>query len=181
MANEIAERYASGLYELADETNSIAEKKEQAEMILNVLEANPETDLLFRAVKVTKEEKKQFIENTFGKECDCDLVNLIKLVIDKGRVFDLEAILKTFITLAEEHLGIERAIVYSARPLEKSDLVRIQDALSKKTGKQIVLTNQIDSSLIAGIRVKVGNQITDITMAAKIDAMKNVLLKGGQA
>ena len=42
MANEVAERYAQGLFELARETDTIREKKEQAALILKALAENPE-------------------------------------------------------------------------------------------------------------------------------------------
>ena len=45
----------------------------------------------------------------------------------------------------------------------------------------MILTNRTDPSLIAGIKVTVGNRVTDITMATKIETMRNALLKGGQA
>ena len=58
---------------------------------------------------------------------------------------------------------------------------QIRTALEKKMGRTVILTNRTDPSLIAGIKVTVGNRVTDITMATKIETMRNALLKGGQA
>jgi F-type H+-transporting ATPase subunit delta len=58
---------------------------------------------------------------------------------------------------------------------------RIRKALEQKTGAKIVLENRIDPKVIAGIKVTVGNSVTDVTMKSKIDDMKQTLLKGGQA
>lgn len=181
MASEIAERYAQGLFELTVEENSVESTKQEVEELLSVTEENPDIQLFFQAVKVAKTEKKNFIDKVFTKMCSHDVVNFLKLLVDKGRISYLEEILNSYVELADEKLGIVRAVVSSAKPLEKEDLTKIQNSLEKKTGKSVILKNRIDPSLIAGIKVTVGNKVTDITLATKIETMRNALLKGGQA
>jgi F0F1-type ATP synthase delta subunit len=57
MANEVAERYAQGLFELAWETGTAETKKEQAEGLLETIRRTPELKAFLQAVKITKEEK----------------------------------------------------------------------------------------------------------------------------
>jgi len=181
MANEVAERYAQGLFELARETDTIREKKEQAALILKALAENPELSVFLRAVKVTKDEKKNLIASVFADAADTDTINLIKLLIDKGRIGYFREIFKEYVRLADDELGIATAVVESARALKAEDIERIRLALVKKTGREIIMTTKINPELIAGIKVTVGNNVTDITMKTKIDSMKEALLKGGQA
>lgn len=181
MANEVAERYAQGLFELARETDTIREKKEQAALILKALAENPELSVFLRAVKVTKDEKKNLIASVFADAADTDTINLIKLLIDKGRIGYFREIFQEYVRLADDELGIATAVVESARELKAEDIERIRLALVKKTGREIIMTTKINPELIAGIKVTVGNNVTDITMKTKIDSMKEALLKGGQA
>ena len=181
MANEVAERYAQGLFELARETDTIREKKEQAALILKALAENPELSVFLRAVKVTKDEKKNLIASVFAEAADTDTINLIKLLIDKGRIGYFREIFQEYVRLADDELGIATAVVESARELKAEDIERIRLALVKKTGREIIMTTKINPELIAGIKVTVGNNVTDITMKTKIDSMKEALLKGGQA
>lgn len=181
MANEVAERYAQGLFELARETDTIREKKEQAALILKALAENPELSVFLRAVKVTKDEKKNLIASVFADAADTDTINLIKLLIDKGRIGYFREIFQEFVRLADDELGIATAVVESARELKAEDIERIRLALVKKTGREIIMTTKINPEVIAGIKVTVGNNVTDITMKTKIDSMKEALLKGGQA
>ncbi len=181
MVNEVAERYAQGLFELARETDTIREKKEQAALILKALAENPELSVFLRAVKVTKDEKKNLIANVFAQAADTDTINLIKLLIDKGRIGYFREIFQEYVRLADDELGIATAVVESARELKAEDIERIRLALVKKTGREIIMTTKINPELIAGIKVTVGNNVTDITMKTKIDSMKEALLKGGQA
>lgn len=181
MMNEIAERYGQGLFELAKEDNTLQDKKKQSEQIQEILKTNSEVELFLKAVKITKEEKKNFVTTIFGQVADKEMVNMIKLLVDRGRITYLPQILEQFDTLANQELGIVKAVVHSARNLSQEDLAKIQEALVQKTNKTVILENQIDPSLIAGIKVTVGNNVTDITMKTKIEHMKNVILKGGQA
>ncbi|MBF1114596.1 MAG: F0F1 ATP synthase subunit delta [Solobacterium sp.] len=181
MVNEIAERYGQGLFELATENNTVREKKAQCESLLKILKENNEVELFLRAVKITKEEKKNFITNVFGKVVDQDILNLLKLLVDRGRVTYIDEILRKFEVLANEELGIVKAVVHSARQLSQEDLNRIQEALIQKTKKTVTIENHVDPQIIAGIKVTVGNNVTDITTKTKIERMKNAILKGGQA
>ncbi len=181
MLNEVAERYGQGLLELAIENNTVKEKKEQAQLILQLMEENSDIALFFTAVKITKEQKKEFIETAFAKVADTDIRNLMKLLIDRGRSFYVKQVMQSYVERADEHLGILNATVTSARALHPADMKRIQEVLEKKYQKQVNLRNIVDASLIAGIKVVVGNNVTDISMKTKIEDMKQALLKGGLA
>lgn len=181
MASEIAERYASALFSLARENHTVKEKKETAENLLSALEENDDLLLFLRAVKVTPEEKKDTIDKIFQDVLDHDMRSFLKLLVDKDRTYYTLEILKSFIDLCDEDMGIARAEVDSARPLSEEDLNRIREVLEKKSGKTIVLKNRIDPSLIAGIKVKLGYNVTDATMKRQIENMKETLLKGGRA
>lgn len=178
--NEIAERYASGLLELAIEEDSLSSYKNEVEEIVKAFQENPKITILLNAVKVTKEEKKQFIDSVFNTFCHKDISNFLKLMIDKGRSRYIEETLQSFILQAEEKLGILRATVISARKLNEEDLNKLKQSLHSKTNKEIILNNEIDPEVIAGIKVIYENTVIDMTMLNKIQDMKETLMKGRQ-
>ncbi len=179
MANEVAERYARGLFELALEDGTVETKSDQAQGLLEVIHINDDLQTLLHAVKITKAEKKAIVESVFADSFDADMIRFLKLLIDKGRIGSLKEILHEYVKLANEELGIEEAVVWSARKLKDEDIERIKASLVKKRGKKILITNKIDPKLIAGIKVTVGNNVTDATMKHRIDSMKESMLKGG--
>jgi len=180
MANEVAGRYAEALFQLSKEMDQMEERKEEALVLRDALKMNPELSVFFRAVRVTDAEKKALIDQVFGSFLP-ETRNFLKLLVDKDRMYVLDQILAEFILLANQELGIETATVASARPLDEVQLNRIREALEKKTGHRIQLENKIDKSLIAGIKVTTGSSVTDVTIAHKIEGMKEALLKGGNA
>ncbi len=177
--NEIAERYGAGLFELAKEENKVEEYMDEVKTLKEVLKENPELMTFFSSVKISKDEKKALIDKVFTS-IDHNLINFMKLIVDKGRVSQLSHIYSSFIEMCEEDLGIQHATVVSARALSQEDLNTIGNTLVSKTNKRIILENVVDPSVIAGIKVTMGNTVTDVTMKTKIENMRSTLLKGGQ-
>jgi len=181
MTSEVSERYAQGLFEAAREDGSVESKRRQVQQLLEVLDRNPDFLLFLKAVRVTREEKKELICSVFGQFLDADMVHFLELLVDRSRTTFLREMLERYVALANEELGIVTATVDSARKLTEEELERIRDALAQKTGREVILRNRIDPAVIAGIKVTVGNSVTDITMKNRIENMRQILLKGGRA
>lgn len=179
MKNEVAERYAAGLLELAKEEDKVEAYMEQVQLLEKTFKDNPDLSAFFLSVKVTKDEKRNLIDKVYGKCVDHMLVNFMKVIVDKGRATQLSAICRSFVEMCEEELGIVHATVVSARKLSQEDMNTIGNTLVSNSNKKIILENVIDPRVIAGIKVIVGNTVTDITMKTKIENMRNTLLKGG--
>lgn len=178
--NEIEERYGAGLFELAKEENKVEEYMYSVQSLKEIFKENPDLTTFFLSIKISKDEKKKFIDKVFDKSFEHQLINFMKLIIDKGRISYLTEIYDCFIQMCEEDLGIQHAKVISARKLTQEDLNSIGNTLVSKTNKKIILENVVDPSVIAGIKVIMGNNVTDITMKTKLENMRNTLLKGGQ-
>ncbi len=63
----------------------------------------------------------------------------------------------------------------SASKLGEDQLSRLKEMLEKKLNKTLELEVQVDSSLIAGIKVQANDLVMDNTVIAKIDAMKEAI------
>lgn len=177
MASEAATRYAEGLFQLAQEENTLKQKKSQAEVLLDLYEQNPDLAAFFNAAAVTDEEKKQLIRTAFAS-MDREMIDFLQLLVDKRRIYFLRDILKNFLHKANDALGIREAIVYSARPLNPEDMEKIRKTLTEKTGKEIAAVNRTDRRLIAGFKIVMDNSVTDVSMKHQLDQMKESLLKG---
>ena len=178
MASEISGRYGEALFQLAREDSAVREMREEAMILRKEIADTPDLLIFFRAVQIPDTEKKEVIDRMF-QGFTKHMRNFLKLLIDKDRTYYLKEILDTFIDRCNQELNIETAVVSSARALSETDLKRIREALEKKTGKEIVLTNVVDQSLIAGIKVTSGSTVTDVTTAHRINEMKDLLLRGG--
>ena len=77
--------------------------------------------------------------------------------------------------MANEALKIKVVEVVSARPLKEADKKRLLEALKMKFKMTIELEEVLDERLISGIRVKMDDQLVDVSMAHKIEDLKKTL------
>jgi F0F1-type ATP synthase delta subunit len=90
---------------------------------------------------------------------------------------DMDAVLIKFIDIAREHLGLLDVKIYSAVQLTVAQRAKIEKTLVNIFGKEISMILKVDSSLIGGLRVIVGNTVLDNTIKTRLAEMKKNVYK----
>ena len=101
--------------------------------------------------------------------------NLLRTVIDNGRLSVLPEIATQFHALVSERSGVSDAIVYSAFPIEPAQLADVITALETRFKRKLNATVQVQPDLIGGIRVVVGDEVLDTSVKARLEQMKAAL------
>lgn len=174
--NQISERYAEAVFDLAKEENKLKEYKEEAKSLGTLITAD--VIHFFGLKKVSKEEKKECIREWF-KDYSDTMRHLLCLLVDVNRSAYTLDILKTFVSKCNEALNIKEVKVYSARKLEEKNRQEIINAISNKYKSDVELIEYINPELVAGIKVVIGGKEIDTTFRKRVDLMKKELLKEG--
>jgi len=103
------------------------------------------------------------------------VANLLSAVIENGRLAALPEIAAQFRSLVNASSGVSDAIIYSAFPLDATQLADISGTLEKRFDRKLNATVQLDESLIGGIRVVVGDEVLDTSVKARLEQMKAAL------
>lgn len=74
--------------------------------------------------------------------------------------------------LADRHLNQEEAVVLTPLPLKREDRESLIASLSRITGKKIIMKEQIDPSLIAGLKVMIGSTIFDGSLSHQLQRIE---------
>ncbi len=172
----LAARYANVLYEDGLEQNRLAQFQNEAKDVLSLIENDDDLITLLDSRFLGIKERQDEVDEIFSKYLSDEFIIFLKIVIANDRIRELENILKSFVSMANEHFGIAEGIVYSTEKLSESQLKNIENSLSKKEGKQVSLTNRINPSLIGGIKVIINDHIYDGSIGAKIDGLRKKLL-----
>jgi F-type H+-transporting ATPase subunit delta len=101
--------------------------------------------------------------------------NLLRTVIENGRLTVLPEIAQQYHVLVNEKLGVSDATVYSAYPLDKAQLGDLTDALQKRFGRKLNASVTVQPDLIGGVRVVVGDEVLDTSVKARLESMKAAL------
>ncbi len=100
------------------------------------------------------------------------------LLFDKGRIGFLASINDFYQKLADELKGIARASLSSATDLPEETVEKIRAAISKKTGKNVMLEVEKDPALIGGIVTKIGDLVLDGSIRTQLFNMRESLKRG---
>lgn len=176
MSGEIAvgKRYAKALFELALEQNRLDEVTEQLRMAANVL-SEPEASAFFRHPSIGEETKRAVLDKALGGKVSDLLLRTLHLLVERGRISALDALVKHVERLADEHAGRVTAIVYTPVPLTEQQEQEIAGHFAKKTGKQVRVQNEINKELLGGMQVKIGDRVYDASLSSKLARLKKQL------
>jgi F-type H+-transporting ATPase subunit delta len=101
--------------------------------------------------------------------------NLLRTVIDNGRLAALPGIASQFRALANARSGVSDATVYSAFPLDSAQLAEVVASLEKRFGRKLNATVEVEPGLIGGVRVVVGDEVLDASVRSRLEQMKIAL------
>ena len=174
--NEVASRYAYGLYSLALDEKKVNEWQEECRTIFKLLKENNAFLLLISNAFLSLEEKENIIDNTF-KGCTKEILNLIKLLIKHHREKYILDTLQAYNSLANSYRGVKEGLIYSTEPLKEDILLKISQEISKKEGMEVELYNIIDPTLIGGVKAVIDGHIYDGSVQSHISSLKAKLLK----
>jgi F-type H+-transporting ATPase subunit delta len=93
-----------------------------------------------------------------------------KVIADKPRGY--VAILDAFTNQVRTEVENQRAMVESATPLDSAMQANLKASLSKKYNRDLSLEFNVKPELLGGIRVKVGSDVWDGTVKARLEALK---------
>jgi F-type H+-transporting ATPase subunit delta len=97
------------------------------------------------------------------------------VLLEADRLGLLPEIRQLFDALKDEADGLARAQIISAFPIDDAELSALRTALERRFGKKIEATVTIDSELIGGAKVVVGDKVIDASVQGELRAMANHL------
>lgn len=179
ITNAIARRYAKALVQLAVEEQRVAQVYEELSNIESVLAANRELMAIFGSPAYSIENKQEVMKDIVAKlKLSVTVTNFLSLLLDRGRIAFLDTIVAAFGAYADEISGVVRPTLVTALPLEEVQVQAIKDSLSASTGKQVVLTVEMDPTLIGGVVTKIGNTVYDGSIKTQLNKIEGILQKG---
>ena len=125
--------------------------------------------------KASDEQVFGVVSGIAGADLDPKLRNLLSTVIENGRLPVLSEIASQFRALVNDRGGVADAQVVSAFPLDPTQQADLAKVLEKRFGRQLKTSVTVDSSLIGGVRVTVGDEVLDTSVVARLAQMRAAL------
>jgi F-type H+-transporting ATPase subunit delta len=103
--------------------------------------------------------------------------NFLLILLQHNRIRHFSQILDAFLSSVNERKGIVAAQVTTAIALTPEELKRIEERLSKITGKHVNIESQIDGDILGGIVVQMGSTVFDGSIRTQLADMKRRLIE----
>ncbi|OPJ55262.1 F0F1 ATP synthase subunit delta [Alkalithermobacter paradoxus] len=175
MAKLVATRYANAIFEVGVESNREESFYNELSIILDTINQNEDFFKILKAPLISKQEKKALVENVYNDRASLEIVNFLKILIDKDRIGIIDEIVSVYKELLNENNNILDAVAITAIPMNEDQINELREKLSNSTGKNINLKNEVDSTILGGVLIKMGNEEIDGTLKTKLDKLKEEL------
>lgn len=172
----LARRYAQAVIDLAREESIIAEVGGDLEGVAGLFEESPELAFVFADPTISIQEKKDILSVVLDKTGVQDLTKkFVYILLEKNRIMGIEEIAAAYQSIADTINNRVRTRVVVAFPLGKRDENKVTEALSKLTGKEVILEVEVDENILGGIVAYVGSQVYDWSLANQLEQVKDSL------
>lgn len=169
----IANRYALALIKLT-EKDRLANVRSSLEDFLKLLNEEKLLRGWLCDEEVTKPRRNAVLRELAGALNMSPLVlKFLEVLIQKGRMNYIVPIAHEFFNLADKAMNILRGnMIVAKNILQKKTMEKVEFALGKTLGKQVVLSAKEDASLIGGVVIKLGNQLLDASIGKKLNNIR---------
>lgn len=167
-------RYAQAVFEIARQENLFDEWSYSLKSIAEVLQ-NAELKKMLENPKLSFDTKRQLVARCLGDVIPSAL-NLVYLLVAKGRVEIAHLIEVEYKNLLDAYNGVERAKVITAVPLDEEIKDKVIEMFERISGYRIKAEFEVDPSIIGGMQVKIMDKLIDGSVKNKLAIFKKKLV-----
>ena len=179
MRSTAVKRYAAALYSLARERGLTEEISTQLEKMTGFWQDSPEFQQFLLSPRIKLSRKRAVLEEVGAKLGFAQpLANTFSLLLEKGRIGIVPMLSKEFSALEDFDAGRVRARCVVPHPLSELQLQQLRDKLAQLSGaKDVLISLEIDPSLLAGFVVSVDGKIIDGSLKGRLRRLQRNLAR----
>ncbi len=170
----IARPYAVAAYKLGKEQEALAKWSEMLGFATQVV-----NDAKMQAYISDPKVVASDLQTTFLKVCGDKLnenaQNLIKILVEYGRMSVLPAITAAFEELKAQDEGVLEAQIIAAAKPSAAEIKDLVVRLETKFGKKVEATVSVDPEIIGGIKIIVGDTVIDASVKGQLQNLTYAL------
>ena len=173
----IIKKYAQGLYKVALKEENVTQISVRLHSIKNILKSVPELNQLFITRRVQVQDKMIMLKNILGDKISDIVMDLMVLLMENGHMPLYGDVLERFDYLLEKDSEIIKVQITSSTRLPDDEVKKISSTIENKIQKKLNVKMDTDTSLIGGIKLRVGNTLIDGSVSNRLQKMRDTLIQ----
>jgi F-type H+-transporting ATPase subunit delta len=166
-----ARRYADAAFQIGRQERTLDEWERDLHALGDAL-ANPQLLAVIEHPAFPFAEKEAVIRRAVGSDVRPEAMNLILLMVRRGRPGQIPRMIDRFGELLRAERGIALAEVRTALELEPQQRTAVVDRLQELTGDRVEVNEIVDESLIGGIAVRIGDRLYDASVRSRLERLR---------
>jgi len=166
--SDLARGYARALFQVAQAEGALEQVEDELFRFARILENETRLREALTDPSMPAENRATMVQELLGPKASPHTTNVVAFVVQQGRARELTKIIDSLVQLAAEERSRAVAEVRSAVPLDGEQREKLKEAIARATGKQVEMKVLIDSTVIGGLLVRVGDQIFDGTVRRRL-------------
>jgi len=169
-------QYANALADIALAQGAAVPVTQQLGDFTAAYASSTELRNILASPAVSKAEKRGVAERISARLGAGKIVrNFLFVVIDHQRTQSLPEIFESFQNVVRERQGVAEAEIFSPIALSEAQKKEMTQALERLTGKRVEAKFSLDTRLLGGVMVRVGDTIYDGSLRKRLNVLREQL------
>ena len=164
-------RYANATYMAASKAGILDKVEGELAGLAKSADESPAFGAFLANPMIPRDEKSKQIADMLKSKVSPITLNLCTTLAGNAKLIDLPKVAGTFSRLMKAKRGQVDAVIISAEDLTSQQSSQIAAAIkaSTKDAKEVIITSEVDPSIIGGIQVQIGDQFLDLSVKSRIE------------
>lgn len=166
------------MFSLATEGEKLDTVWEEVKMIRDSVKENPEFIDMLSHPEMTQEKRISVLTEIFQDKVSEDVMGFLHVLVRKGRLKEMVAVLDYFDGLAKEYKKIGVVNVSTPTPLTEDQKEQVEKRILEVSKYETLeMHYELDENLLGGIVIRMGDRVLDNSIRTKMDALSRQLMK----
>jgi len=174
----LARRYTKALFQLARETGQEEAIGRQVNDFFAAYNGSDLHTVLTNPAFDVPTRKRILIQVGNTQQLSVLTIHFLSLLLERDRLRNLPGIVSCYGRLLNEAKGRVEAKLVSATALDAAFTERVRERLRGLSGKDVVLKQEVDPSLLGGITVELEGTVYDGSIRTQLEKMKQRIARG---
>ena len=174
----LARRYTKALFQLAREAGQEEAIGRQVEEFFAAYSGSDLQTVLVNPAFDVASRKRVLIQVGNTQQLSVLTIHFLSLLLERDRLGHLPGIVSCYRRLLNEAKGRVDAKVVSAAALDSALAERVRGQLRGMSGKDVVMKQEVDPSLLGGMMVELAGKVYDGSIRTQLERMKQRIARG---
>ena len=174
--SRVAKRYAKALFASADELNILDKIEQDFIQFIDLAEQSEDFNALISNPLINDKDTLAAIQEIFKSNLQDLTNNFLGLLAEKKRIDFLPQIAEEFRLMLLIHANKVEGELTSAAKLGADQVVRIKENVEHMTGKEVLLTEKVDKTVLGGFVVNIEGWVLDNSIRYQLSKLRERLI-----